>query len=183
MAKSTKSAGARVAAGIEDGALAVVSGAGPRVRRAGIRSWSKEKEAAFLSLLAETCNVSLAAAGADLSASAVYERRRRNGGFRAAWATAIANAYHKLELILLDRALNGTEKIVRVNGRDEKMREYPNQLALALLKMHRDTAVEAEADVPPDEVAAIRARLLGKLERLQRRERSADAGQDGETGQ
>jgi hypothetical protein len=49
------------------------------------------------------------------------------------------------------------------------MREYPNHIALQLLKMHRETAVEAQADVPEDEVSEARQRVLEKLGRLRER--------------
>ena len=179
MGKGEGSAGARVAARIDLGELALARGKRPKVRCASKRSWSREKEKEFLSTLAETCNVTVAAAEAGISPSAAYDRRKSDARFRAGWGEAIAVAYHKLELILLERALNGTEKLVtRRDGSEERMREYPNQLALALLKMHRDTAVEAETEVPPEEVAEIRARLLKKLERLRRRGAADDCGEE-----
>ena len=47
------------------------------------------------------------------------------------------------------------------------MREYSNQLGLTLLKMHRDTAVEAETEFAPDEIEEIRERLIKKLQRIE----------------
>jgi hypothetical protein len=49
------------------------------------------------------------------------------------------------------------------------MLEYSNQLGLTLLKMHRDSAVEANTELPPEGVDEIRERLLKKLGRLKRR--------------
>lgn len=58
------------------------------------------------------------------------------------------------------------------------MVEYPNQLALTLLKMHRDTATEATTEVELDDVEEVRARILAKLERLRSREiAAASAGE------
>lgn len=55
--------------------------------------------------------------------------------------------------MLLDRAFNGTEKVVkRRDGSEERMLEYSNQLGLTLLKMHRDTALEANSELPPENV-------------------------------
>jgi hypothetical protein len=142
-----------------------------QVRKASKRDWTKAKEAEFLSVLAETCNVTLAAAEAGVSVSAAYRRRKADAGFRGAWLEAVGAAYQRLELVLLERAFVGTEKLVRRrDGSEERMVEYPNQLALTLLKMHRDTAVEAVTEVPPDDVEEIRERLLDKLERLRKRE-------------
>jgi len=151
--------------------LVLAGGKKTQRRRASKRDWSKAKETKFLSVLADTCNVRLAAAEAGVSISGTYKRRKENAAFRAAWFEAIGAAYQRLEMVLLERALVGTEKIVRRrDGSEERMVEYPNQLALTLLKLHRDTAVEATTEVPPDDVEEIRERLLGKLERLRKRE-------------
>jgi hypothetical protein len=50
------------------------------------------------------------------------------------------------------------------------MLEYSNQLGLTLLKMHRDTAVEAAPESEPSNMDEIRERLFNKLERLRKRE-------------
>src|SRR5689334_17537058 len=115
------------------------------------RNWTKEKEAEFLSVLADTCNVTRAAEEAGVSQSGVYKRRKENAAFRAGWLEAISVAYQRLELVLLDRAFNGTEKLVkRRDGSEERMLEYSNQLGLTLLKMHRDTAIEARPSEPEE---------------------------------
>jgi len=162
----------------KDGAseLVLVGGKRAQKRKASSRDWSKAKESEFLSVLADTCNVTRAAAEAKVSVSAAYRRRRMDAAFRAAWLDAIGAAYQRLELVLLERVFVGTEKIVRrKDGSEERMIEYPNQLALTLLKMHRDTAVEAVADASADDVEEIRHRLLEKLERLRKREAESDA--------
>jgi hypothetical protein len=139
--------------------LRLVQGKKVQLRKPSRRNWSKARENAFLSILADTCNVTLAAAEAGVSVSHAY-RRRKNGA-----------AYHRLELVLLERAFVGSEKLIRrKDGSEERMVEYPNQLALTLLKMHRDTAVEATTEVPPDDVEEIRERLLEKLERIRKRD-------------
>lgn len=152
--------------------------AGGQVRQASKRNWSKAKIDNFLSALAETCNVTMAAAEAGVSVSAAYERRKADAGFRGAWMEAIGAAYQRLEMVLLERALVGTEKLVRrKDGSEERMLEYPNQLALTLLKMHRDTAAEATAEIDPDDVEDVRERVLAKLERLRKREEAATASE------
>ena len=78
---------------------------------------------------------------------------------------------------MLDRALNGTEKVVvRKDGSEERMREYPNQIAMHLLKMHRDSAMQAIEEPDEADVADVRARLVEKLERLRRRFEAEDEG-------
>jgi hypothetical protein len=76
-----------------------------------------------------------------------------DAAFRAGWIEAVGTAYQRLELVLLDRAFNGTEKLItRRDGSEERMVEYSNQLGLALLKMHRDTAGEANTQFAPDQI-------------------------------
>ena len=156
--------------GAKTRALRIVGGARPQVRRQAKRDWTKAKEKAFLGTLAETCNVRVAAEAAGMSVCGAYLRRKKVAAFRAGWAEAIATAYQRLELVMLDRALNGTEKIVvRKDGSEERMREYPNQIALHLLKMHRDSAVEATVEPNEADVAEVRERLVEKLDRLRKR--------------
>ena len=149
----------------------LVGGGKPQMREASKKSWTKEKEERFLTVLADTSNVTMAAKEAGVSSSNAYRRRKENAAFRAAWLEAIAVAYSRLELVLLERAFNGTEKVVkRRDGSEERMTEYSNQLGLTLLKMHRDTAVEAAPENEPENIDEIRERLFNKLERLRKRE-------------
>ena len=121
-------------------------------------------------MLADTCNVTLAAKEAGVSISGAYRRRQENAAFRAGWLEALSLAYQRLELVLLDRAFNGTEKVVRRrDGSEERMLEYSNQLGLTLLKMHRDTADAASKEYAPEQVEELRERLLNKLRRLKAR--------------
>lgn len=153
------------------GRLVLAAGARPQIKPASRASWTKAKEAAFLTALAETCNATQAAREAGVSISQAYKRRAADARFRAAWLEAIATAYRRLELVLLDRAFNGTEKLVkRKDGSEERMREYSDRLALSLLKLHRESAVEAEIELPPDDIDEIKARLVRKLQRLKERD-------------
>ena len=140
------------------------------MRKASRRNWTKTKESEFLSVLAETCNVTEAARQAGVCLSYAYKRRASNAGFRAGWMQAIGDAYQRLELVLLDRAFNGTEKVVkRRDGSEERMLEYSNQLGLSLLKMHRNTAAEAASEMPSEDVDEMREQLVKKLLRLKKR--------------
>ena len=140
------------------------------MRKASRRNWTKTKESEFLSVLAETCNVTEAARQAGVCLSYAYKRRASNAGFRAGWMQAIGDAYQRLELVLLDRAFNGTEKVVkRRDGSEERMLEYSNQLGLSLLKMHRNTAAEAASEMPSEDVGEMREQLVKKLLRLKKR--------------
>jgi hypothetical protein len=99
-----------------------------------------------------------------------YRRRKMDAAFLAEWHEAIAIGYQRLEALLLDRAFNGTEKVMtRKDGSEERVREYPNHIALKLLQMHRATAMEADSELAPEDVDEIRERLVRKLQRLKKR--------------
>lgn len=157
--------------------LTLVAAARPQLKKKAKRDWSKAKAARFLGVLADTCNVSEALRRSGVPMTVAYRRRKMDAGFRAAWAEAIAVAYSRLELMLLERAFNGTEKVItRKDGSEERMREYSNQLGLTLLKMHRDSATEANDEYPADDVAEIRARIVRKLQRMKKRDEEQEAG-------
>ena len=156
--------------------LVVAGGQRPQARKRSKRNWTRTKQIEFLSVLAVTCNVTEAARQAGISLGHAYKKRSTDARFRAAWLEAIGTAYQRLELVLLERAFNGTEKLLkRRDGSEERMLEYSNQLGLALLKMHRDTAVEASTELPHDDVAEMRERLVKKLMRLKQRIEKDDA--------
>jgi hypothetical protein len=150
--------------------LTLVAAGKPQLRKRARRDWSKAKAVKFLSVLAETCNVSEACRRSKVPMTVAYRRRKMDAAFRAEWAEMIAIGYQRLEAVLLDRAFNGTEKvIIKRDGSVERMREYSNQLGLALLKMHRETALEADSEMPAEDVDEIRERLVRKLQRLKKR--------------
>ena len=151
--------------------LTLVAARRPQLKKRAARDWSKEKAANFLGVLAETCNVSEACRRSGVPMTVAYRRRKMDAGFRSGWNEAIATAYSRLELVLLDRAFNGTEKVtIRRDGSEERMREYPNQLGLMLLRMHRDTAIEADSEMPAEDISEIRERLVRKLQRMKKRD-------------
>ncbi len=156
--------------------LVVIGGKRPQLQKPSRHSWTKAKQREFLSVLAETCNVTRACEQAGISVTHAYRKRKSDAAFRAAWREAIGVAYQRLELVLLDRAFNGTEKVVkRRDGSEERMLEYSNQLGLTLLKMHRDTAADANTELPPEDVDEIRERVLAKLKRLKQRHQEEQA--------
>ena len=156
--------------------LIMVPGKTPQLRKRSPRSWSKARAADFLQVVAETCNVSEACRQSGLAMTVAYRRRKMDAAFRAAWLESIAIGYQRLEAVLLDRAFNGTERVItRRDGSEERVREYPNHIALKLLQMHRETAMEADNEMAADEVAEIRERLVRKLQRLKSRDEAQEA--------
>jgi len=151
--------------------LVLESGSRKRQVRPSYRSWTAATERKFLVALATCCNVKLAAKMAKVGTSAAYVRRQKNAAFRAAWETALATGYAQLELMLLERALHGVEKIVIArDGTKTVMREYSDRVALALLRMHRDLAKAADEPVDDVEFEEARDRIVARLERLREHE-------------
>jgi hypothetical protein len=158
--------------------LVLIGGKKPQLRKATKKNWTKAKEEIFLSVLAETCNVTRACKAAGVGVTSAYRRKKENAAFRAGWLAAIAIAYQRLELVLLERAFNGIEKVVNVRaGEATTMREYSNSLGIALLKMHRETAADAEYEFGQDEIEEVRERLIRKLQRMKQRDAGADEPQ------
>jgi hypothetical protein len=48
---------------------------------------------------------------------------------------------------------------------------------LTLLKMHRDTAIEAGTEFQPQQIEELRERVLNKLQRLKQRHEQEKAGE------
>ena len=152
-------------------ALAIDGGKRPRLRARDSRSWTKGKERAFFEALAESCNVKYAAKAAGVAASGLYVRRGRDASFRAGWDRALATGYAQLELMMLERALHGVEKIVvGKDGSREVMREYSDRVGLALLRMHRDSVALADDEHGPEDVAEAAERILSRLKKIGERE-------------
>ena len=143
----------------------------PKRRKASAQSIKDEQILTFFATLAETCNVVRAAKAAGFTANWAYRKRRTDAGFRNAWAEAVREGYAKLELVLLERAIKGTPRLVRTSkGSDRIMREYSTALAVALLKRHAETADSASYQPEQEELAEIRERILERLERVRERD-------------
>jgi len=168
----------------KEGTLHLRGGTLPK-RVTGRRSdWTQKMGEQFVATLADTCNVTLAAASIERSIANVYKWRSKDAGFRAAWDRALAVGYSRLELMLLERALHGVEKVVVArDGSSSVMREYPDRVALTLLRMHRETAAMAEKSFDGREHDEACERIIAKLSRLRERDARCDAaaseGNDG----
>ena len=166
--------------------LIVVGGSAPRRQAARKAGWTKAKELRFLEALSDTCNVRLSASRAKVANGTVYKRRAKDAAFRDGWARALAQGYARLEIETLERAINGTMRtIVHKDGREEVVVEHSDRVALALLRMHRDSAAEParrereEVRYSAEEIAEVRARIVAKLERMRLACVPAPSGDDG----
>ena len=124
----------------------------------------------FVETIADSCNVTLAARAIGRSMTNVYRHRARDATFRRQWEQALAIGYSRLELMLLERALHGVEKVVaHKDGSQSVMRDYDNRTALALLRMHRDGVASSEEPIAEQEYAEARDRILARIERIRER--------------
>jgi hypothetical protein len=134
--------------------------------------WTKAKADRFVEVLADSCNVSLAARAVRRSVGDVYRQRNKDAAFRAAWDQALAIGYARLELMMLERALHGVEKVVTLKSGESKiMREYNDRVALSLLRLHRESVGaihEASAESGDHDEAC--ERILERLQRLRERD-------------
>ena len=143
----------------------------PKKRRASAQSITDTQIETFFATLTETCNVVRSAKAAGFAANWAYRKRKGDAAFRNAWAEAVREGYARLELILLERAIKGTPKLVRTaKGTDRVMREYSNSLAIALLKQHAATADSASYQPADEELEEIRERILERLARVRERD-------------
>jgi hypothetical protein len=145
-------------------------------RRTGRPSdWTKAKADKFTEVLADTCNVTLAAQAIGRAISNVYKQRARDAAFRSAWDAALSIGYSRLELMMLERALHGIEKtVIARDGTTTVMREYPDRVALTLLRMHRENAAIADESVEDRDYQDACERIVARLQRLRESEEGAE---------
>ncbi|WP_197423762.1 hypothetical protein [Novosphingobium sp. CCH12-A3] len=108
----------------------------------------------FLAVLAETSNVTAAAAAADIPASRAYKDKRDDGEFAARWREALCEGYDLLEIEVLHRLRFGEPK----DGA-----KFDNATALRLLSQHRETVARERAIRDNADVEAVRQSLHAKL--------------------
>lgn len=75
-----------------------------QVKRARPDQWTHETASRFLTALAGTCNVTMAAAAVGTSATSAQARRRLDPGFARAWGEALEIGYARIEAALIESA-------------------------------------------------------------------------------
>lgn len=110
----------------------------PQIRSKHRKALTRAEIETFLMVLAGTCNVSLSARETKRPARAYYDLRRRDSGFRAAWAEALREGYELLELEMVERCRFGALKDVFYQGRKTATtRQFNDATALRLLAFHQ----------------------------------------------
>jgi hypothetical protein len=160
-----------VQTGSQAGLVLGVGRAGAQKRKRRQREWTEALADKFIAVLADSCNVAMAARAIKRSVNSAYDRRTKDAAFRGAWDKALAIGYARLEMMMLERALHGVEKVVTLkSGESRIMREYNDRVALALLRHHRDSVSAYEAGVDDEEYRDACERIIEKLARLRERE-------------
>lgn len=133
--------------------------------------WTLDKKAEFLCHLAESANVTASARAVGMSEKGVYRLRMQSEAFREAWATALREGYVKLELMMLERAMNGTRKEVWHGGKAVgETTEYSERLAMQLLSQHRAAVMAGPGGgAALESDAALRLRLGARLDGMRQR--------------
>jgi hypothetical protein len=106
---------------------------------------TKARRGEFLRALADTGSITAATTAAGTSRTRVYEFRKLDSAFAAAWDEAEETAADRLESEARRRAVEGVPeplvsagKLVRDDdGQPVAMRRYSDQLLVTLLRMHR----------------------------------------------
>jgi hypothetical protein len=125
----------------------------------------KNWRSTFLATLADTSNISAAAAAADISLSWVYKTRREDADFRRRWFDALCEGYDNLEMELLLRLRMGESK-------DAEAPKFDNAIAFRLLTQHRDNVAKTKAQRDDESEEQIIASINAKLDAMRSRERA-----------
>jgi len=157
----------------------------PQLQREQSNAFNREKKELFLTTLATTANVAHSMLAAGITSATLYRTRQKDAAFRAAWMTALDEGYERLELMLLDRAINGAANAANAyasgfasgseaeGGPVRAAPEFSNGDAMRLLKLHRDAVQSRRAhagafsEETSEEIRLrIEAKLLGMGQRL-----------------
>lgn len=132
-------------------------------------------QAAFLDALAQTGNVTESAKVASVSRVFVYERRKDDLAFAAAWDDALDQAADVMEREAWRRAVQGTtEPVYGRIGKDQdgqigEVQKYSDTLLIFLLKAARPSKFRERTQVTnitvtPDDLAKMSDEELAQLE-------------------
>lgn len=128
--------------------------------------WTKPKQLAFLEHLTISSNVAASARAADVPIGAAYRFRDKSPQFRRNWELALKTGYDRLELTMLERAIDGTR--IETTDRDGNVTvrfEHSEKLAMTLLNAHRETVGRIAAAQGDESAKATLARKLAAMSR------------------
>ncbi len=156
-----------------------------QVKRVRSNGWTKARRTAFLTELAQSCNVKRAHAVAGMSMAAGYHLRRRDPEFAAQWQAALEIGYERLETALLRRALEAAGAI-EIDDAAEPVEKMTVEQAIGFLNKHRASIQlghakgrrsQAREVATQQEVDAI---LIRRIRMVKRQRRQLTGGADGQ---
>jgi hypothetical protein len=133
-------------------------------RRNGFTAKRKE---AFLSHFAATCNAKASARAAGVAHTTVYQHRKSDPAFRAAWEEALDQGYARLEAELVRRA-SVTPKVHADEKAARSIASMDPKVALAILESYRRNRGAKPGDILPraSDAEQVRTRLEKKMRAL-----------------
>ncbi|TFU01285.1 hypothetical protein EUV02_13390 [Polymorphobacter arshaanensis] len=143
----------------------------PVPRRASVGGWSPQRQREFISVLAATGSVAQAAAAVGMSKTGAYLLRNAKGGrdFRRAWDAAIEDGVAVLKSVAYERAVDGVQSTVLVEGKPVRtMHHYDNAMLMRLLAIY-DTPERAAARRAAREPKFDRQMAVDKFRKLARK--------------
>ena len=160
-----------------------------QIRKTRRNGWTDERKALFLDVLKATSNVTEAVRTVGMTVAGVYNLRTRDPAFAAGWMQALEQGYAELEMLLLRKALYGTEKVETVHDesgegvrRVKTVHSYPLAVALRLLLAHGSSVATFRAEQGingPGSEAAL-AEIREKFALVRARKQAADGHEAGE---
>lgn len=111
-----------------------MTGRGMRVKTGGAQ-WNDAAEAEFFDQLAASANVRLSAEAVGFTTFTVYRQRRMRPDFAAKWKVAVAQGYARLELALLQAAIDSIEDVT-FDG-ERPIPKMTVEQAMNVLRAHR----------------------------------------------
>jgi hypothetical protein len=98
----------------------------------------EEWQSRFLDVLANSANVRLSCAAANVTRDKAYRHRNTNPAFAKAWDTALEEAADLLDAEAWRRSIKGLEKGVYYRGiKVDVVKEFSDTLLIFLMKAHR----------------------------------------------
>lgn len=136
--------------------------------RVGVGRWSAKAERAFLEALARTACVRRAADAAGFSTTAVYNRRKGDPGFADRWRAALEAAWEEVDRVAICAALASFDpELAAADMPKVSMAEL-----IALMRMRGfGKGPGREAQAADTDIEAVRARILTKIEAIEKARR------------
>lgn len=153
-------------------------GGAVKVVRAGAGRWSAGAEERFPVELSASASIRRAAAAAGFSQAAIYRRRLKQRLFAAAWDAAIETGKARVEALLVEAATHSFDPDSLPISDD-----HPNISVAEAISISKRAGTKVKsagnagfdwgedaAQMHEEEIVALRAKILGKLERMRERD-------------